>query len=349
VTTTDRPPRDADGRRRAAITAIPDPPPAGRRARFAPQFGCRFIVTVDTEEEFDWAKPLAREGHGLDHVPRLAKFQEFCEDQDVVPIYLVDWPIATSSLAADILEPAIAAGRAEVGVQLHPWVNPPFDEEVTAHNSFAGNLPAGLEGAKFRNLRDTIEARFGAAPLIYRAGRYGTGPNTAAIRTQGGIAIDTSVRAKFDYSTGGGPDYRRHPLEPYWLDGEHRLLELPLTTVFWGMLRRQGDWLYPALWRVPRLRGLLSALGLLERIPLTPEGVSVDEAIRGIDIAIDDGVPLLVFSFHSPSLQPGHTPYVRSGNDLDRLYDWWARVFAYCEMRGVKPATVRDIMAAVER
>src|SRR5690606_39294261 len=44
----------------------------------------------------------------------------------------------------------------------------------------------------------------------------------------------------------------------YWLDEERRLLELPLTTVFWGLLRRQGDALYPALWRTPRLRGLLA-------------------------------------------------------------------------------------------
>jgi hypothetical protein len=331
------------------MTAIPDPPPPGRTARFAADFGCRFIVTVDTEEEFDWAKPLARDGHTLDHVPRLAKFQEFCEGEGVVPIYLVDWPIATSSLAAEILKPAIAAGRAEVGVQLHPWVNPPFDEAVTEYNSFAGNLPPALEAAKFKNLRDMIEERFDAVPLIYRAGRYGTGPHTAEVLAANGLAIDSSVRSRFNYNASGGPDYRRHSLEPYWLDEEHNLLELPLTTVFWGLLRRQGDFIHPALWRLPRLRGLLSYLGLLERIALTPEGVSVEEAIRGIDMAIDDGLPLLVFSFHSPSLKPGLTPYVRTDGDLDRLYDWWRRVFAYCEMRGVKPTSVKGIMQAVGR
>ncbi len=331
------------------MTAIPEPPPPGRKARFAPDFGCRYLITVDTEEEFDWTKPLVREGHGLDHVPRLAKFQEFCEGLGVVPVYLIDWPVATSSLAAEILKPAVAAGRAEIGVQLHPWVNPPFDEEVTQRNSFAGNLPADLEAAKFRNLRAMIEDKFDSAPLIYRAGRYGTGPHTAAMLAEGGIAIDSSARAKFDYSAGGGPDYRRHPIEPYWLDDGRMLLELPLTTVFWGMLRRQGDWLYPSLWRAPRLRGVLSYLGMLERIPLTPEGVTVEEAIRGIDIAVDDGLPVLVFSFHSPSLRPGHTPYVRSENDLDDLYDWWRRVLGYCETRGVKPTSVHDIMQAVER
>jgi hypothetical protein len=332
-----------------AIRSITDPPPRSALASFARTFGQRFLLTVDTEEEFDWTQPLAREGHGLDHVPRLAKFQQFCENEGVVPLYLVDWPVARSARAAEILRAPLAAGKAEIGIQLHPWVNPPFDEDVTPYNSFAGNLPRELERAKFGNLRDEIERNFEVAPASYRAGRYGVGANSPAMLVEGGVAVDSSVRARFDYSAGGGPDFRRHPLPPYWHDDVRRLLVLPLTTVFWGLLRKQGERLYPTLWRVPRLRGLLARVGLLERIPLTPEGVSVDEAIRGIDIALDDGLPLLVFSFHSPSLRPGHTPYVRSEADLDGLYDWWRRVFAYLELRGVKPATVCEVMEAVAR
>lgn len=331
------------------MRSLTDPPPRHAQARFDPAFGRRFILTVDTEEEFDWTRPLTREDHGLDHVPRLAKFQQFCESEGVVPVYLVDWPIAQSPRAAEILCGPLAAGKAEIGVQLHPWVNPPFDEDLTPRNSFAGNLPAEFEAAKFRRLQDAITRNFKVAPMIYRAGRYGLGPNSAALLAAQGLAIDTSVRAKFDYSAGGGPDYRRHPLHPYWADDGKRLLELPLTTVFWGLLRRQGDWLYPALARVPHLPGLMARLGLLERISLTPEGVDVDEAIRGIDIALDDGLPLLVLSFHSPSLRPGHTPYVRSEADLDTLYDWLRRVFAYLELRQVQPTTVAGIMQAVER
>jgi hypothetical protein len=75
----------------------------------------------------------------------------------------------------------------------------------------------------------------------------------------------------------------------------------------------------------------------------------VDEAIRAVDIAIDDGLPLLVFSFHSPSLQAGHTPYVRGEADVEALYDWWRRILAYCDMRGVSPTSVGEIMQAVVR
>ena len=327
---------------------ILDVPGAGSHVRFAAGFGQRFIVTVDTEEEFDWTQPLGRTGHGLSHVPRLARFQQFCEGLGVKPIYLIDYPIATDPAAVEALGDAVAAGRGEIGVQLHPWVSPPHDEDVTVFNSYAGNLPPELEAAKFNTLRDTIERAFGKAPLIYRAGRYGIGPARAEILARAGLAIDTSVRARFDYSSTGGPNFREHPVVPWWVDQPGGLMELPLTTVFWGMLRQQGPLLYPSLWRMPKLRGLLARMSLLERIPLTPEGVSIEEAIKGIDIALDDGLPVLVFSFHSPSLRPGLTPYVRDEDGLDQLYDWWRAVFAYLGKRGVRPAGVADIIAAAQ-
>ena len=330
-----------------ADARIIDLPPPAAKARFKPGTGQRFILTVDTEEEFDWGKPLKATGHSIDTVPRLAKFQQFCEGFGVVPIYLVDYPIATSQRAAEVLRGPLAQGKAEIGVQLHPWVSPPHHEDVNEFNSFAGNLPEPLEREKFMRLRDAIEQNFGQAPLIYRAGRYGTGPNTAAILKDGAIAIDTSVRARFDYSSTGGPNYRDFPIEPYWIGGERNLLELPLTTVYWGLLRQLGAWLYPRMWRVPRLRGALARIGMLERIPLTPEGVTLQEAIRGIDMAIDEGLPLLVFSFHSPSLSPGYTPYVNSEAELDAFYDWWREVFAYLDWRGVAASSVADVMASL--
>ena len=64
--------------------------------------------------------------------------------------------------------------------------------------------------------------------------------------------------------------------------------------------------------------------------------------------ALNAAVILLNFSFHSPSLRPGHTPYVRDEADLDHLYDWWRQIFAYLKKRGVQPTTVRQIMDAVE-
>jgi len=325
---------------RLTETTLTTPPDSAARVRFAPDFAPRFLVTVDTEEEFDWSRPLAREGHGVTAVAALARFQGFCEAHGVAPCYMVDHPVVAA--AADVLGAAVRAGRADVGVQLHPWVSPPFEEAVSPANSYPGNLPEPLERAKLTMLTGEIAARFGVAPRIYRAGRYGVGPATARLLAEAGIAIDSSVRARFDYRVGGGPDFSALDARP-WRVGA--VMELPLTTVFTGRLRQHGAALFPRLWP-ERMRGVFARSGLLERIPLTPEGTTIAEGLRAIDAALADEVPVLVFSMHSPSLAPGHTPYVRDTAGVEALYAWWAAAFAHLARRGVRPGNVGEILAA---
>lgn len=326
-----------------------EPPEQSCAAQFEPGFGQRVLLTVDTEEEFDWEAPFSREGHSLEHVSALPGFIALCEEIGAHPVFLIDWPIVENDAAMECLADAARRGVADIGIQLHPWVNPPFDEEVTARNSFAGNLPPELAIAKFNALRDRIEEVSGIVPLIHRAGRYGLGDHSAQMLKAGGVAIDTSVRSLFDYSDQHGPDYTNHPLHPYWVDEDRQLLELPVTTVYWGVLRQLGKHIHRAQRHLPTFFAGFSRTRLLERIALTPEGVTLEEAIRGIDIALDDGLPVLVLSFHSPSLAPGHTPYARTEADVEALHHWLREVYAYLGQRGVASTTTAEILAAVKR
>ena len=328
--------------------SMTDAPDGHSLARFASDFGQRVILTVDTEEEFDWNKPFTRDQHGLKHVSAIPRFQTFCEAVGAHPVYLVDWPITNDPMSVEIIGDAVKRGKADVGAQLHPWVNPPFDEEVNEQNSYAGSLPRDLERAKLIALRDRIEEAFGAAPIMYRAGRYGLGANSAQTLSEAGFKIDPSVRSRFDYRGQDGPDYSHHPLAPYWVGENADLLELPITTVYWGMLRQFGPQIHRFQKHVPTLFGGFSKLRLLERIALTPEGVTAREAIRGIDISLDDELPLLVLSLHSPSLAPGFTPYAKDEAEVEALYDWLNRVYAYLDTRKVKSANTAQIIAAAQ-
>ena len=87
----------------------------------------------------------------------------------------------------------------------------------------------------------------------------------------------------------------------------------------------------------------MARAGLVERIALTPEGIPLEKALIGIDRALEEGIPVLNFSFHSPSLAVGHTPYVRSDTDLESLYGWWEGVYAHLKKRGVRPVSVEEI------
>lgn len=307
--------------------------------------GPRFALMVDTEEEFDWTKPFARTGHGTSHLRSLPRFQALCFDHDVKPCYLVDYPIVEDSFGVDLMGRYASEGQAEIGVQLHPWVNPPFDEILSAVNSYACNLPEALERAKLSKLHAAIIQRLGVKPDAYRAGRYGAGPNTAAILTDLGISIDSSVRARFNYSAQGGPDYSGHPVKPYWIQ-QGKLIELPLTSVFGGAMRSVGDVVFGQWFGSQPARSMLARLGLLERIALTPEGISLAKAVEAIDLALAEGVTVINLSFHSPSLAVGHTPYVRDESQLEALYDWFEGVFAHLKASGVKPTTMAEIKSA---
>jgi hypothetical protein len=307
--------------------------------------GPNFVLTVDTEEEFDWTRPFARSGYGTEHLKSVPRFQALCNEHGIKPCYLVDYPISTDSYGVELLAGYAHRGLAEIGIQLHPWVNPPFNEELSGFNSYASNLPAPLERAKLVQLHTEVVQRFGINPDAYRAGRYGAGPNTAAILAELGIAIDTSVRSRFNYQPQGGPDYTHHPVMPYWLK-RGQLLELPLTTVFGGIMRSVGSTVFGEWFASQTARSVLARSGLVERIALTPEGISLDKALQAIDISLAEGVGVLNLSFHSPSLAVGHTPYVRDPSQLEELYAWFAGVFAHLETSGVRPTTMAEIKVA---
>lgn len=324
---------------------LPVPTP-DRHVHWPADFGQRFTIFVDTEEEFDWSRPLARDNRSVSATAAIPAATRRFADLGAPLTFLVDHPVATDPQSIAAIGAALAGGTgAAVGSQLHPWVNPPFDEAVTPANSYPGNLPEALEATKLDALGDAINAAFGTAPRIYRAGRYGIGPNTWRLLAARGYAIDTSMRARFDYRHQSGPDF-------LWIGndaflGDHGIVELPLTTVDTGLLRILGRPLHRVAARVPRGLGVLARTGLLNRVALTPEGVPVGEALEAICVAVGDGLPLLNFSFHSPTLVAGHTPYARDAAGVAAFWAWWDAVLGLLARLGVRSVGAGELVAAV--
>lgn len=316
--------------------------------RLPESFGQRFMVFCDTEEEFDWSKPQSRDNRSTTHIKSLPAADRRLADLGAHTVYLVDHPIATDPASIDILAPLLESGACGIGTQLHAWVNPPFQEEVNRTNSFAGNLPQRLEHAKLANLTTTIEEAFGRRPVIYRAGRYGVGPNTARILRRLGYRIDVSVRAMFDYSDEKGPNFSGVKPVPYRI-GSGPLIEVPLSSAYLGPLRGFGPELFPRTAKLPILRGGLARAGLLNRVSLTPEGFPLDEALPAVEQMLDEGHQIISISYHSPSIEPGHTPFVRTQADLDQFYRWWEGILGLLARRGVTAATIEDVLKASEK
>lgn len=323
----------------------PAAPTEASRVAWPEDFGQRYTIFVDTEEEFDWSAPFDRNARAVTAAAAIPAAARRFADLGTTLTFLVDHPIATAAAAVTAITRAIDDSGAAVGTQLHPWVNPPFDESVSPRNSFAGNLPRDLEAAKLAALTAAIAEAFGASPRIYRAGRYGLGPNSLALLAAQGYRIDSSMRGRYDYSRVGGPDYTAIGNEAFIAAAG--IVELPLTTVYTGALRARGPELHPASVRVPPLAALMARAGLLRRVALTPEDMPLADALEAVRVAIGEGLTLLNFSFHSPSLVPGHTPYVRDAADLARFWRWWEGVLGLLDARGVRAVGTGELLAAV--
>lgn len=315
--------------------------------KFEPDFGPRVLVFVDTEEDFDWSQPMSRANTSVSSVLRLERAQSLFQQYGVKPCYLVDYPIATAQTSIEVLRPWVERGLCTIGTQLHPWVNPPYAEEVHIFNSYPGNLAPEIEHAKLANLTAAITRNFGVQSTVYRAGRYGIGPSTPRILRELGYRIDTSVRPNFDYSKDGGANFTGIAAHPYWATTQRDLLEIPLSVTFTGALAGFGPRLYPMAAAVEPTPGVLARLNLLNRVTLTPEGVSLDEARAAIRTMAQRHDTLYCLSFHSPSVEPGHTPYVRNDADLERFYAWLAAVLdLLVGTMNVRPADPEDVLAA---
>ena len=276
------------------------------------------LVVVDTEEEFDWNAAFDRSSTSVRNIEAQPLAQALFDAQGIVPTYVVDYPVATTQSAVGVLKPMLDAGRCDIGAHLHPWVNPPHDEAVTARHSFASNLPAGLRQHKLQVLRDAIGASFGRAPLVYKAGRYGIAADTPAMLSALGFIADTSVVPHSDFTPIGGPDFRTLPDRPFLADD---LAEVPLSVHFAGRAAAAGPALFPWLERLRgvRLPGLAARLGLVERLRLSPEGHEFDDMRRQTEAALARGHRYFVLTYHSSSLMAGGSPYARSVPQRDQL------------------------------
>jgi glycosyltransferase involved in cell wall biosynthesis len=309
------------------------------------------ITTVDAEEAFDWSAPFDAAAQDVSSMAAQHLAHRVFERHGVRPLYFVDHPVATQDAGRSPLQELMRDGLCEVGAQMHPWVTPPFLEDVNEHNSFAGNLPVELELAKARRLTDVLLEAFGEAPRIYRTGRFGAGRRTADILKQLGYLADSSVMPCWPAPGIAGSWVAS--AKPYWIDRERSLLEIPVSAALVGRLADTaaaalGPRIFSPRAHRTHLAGAMARLGLMERIRLSPEGMTIEEAKRLVRRMIAGGHRVFVLTYHSPSLVPGNTPYVKDAAELARFLGWLDEFFSFFreEVRG-RTGSWRDVYEGV--
>ena len=292
---------------RAIPVRIDDPP-------------CLYVV-VDTEAEFDWAQEFSRSATSVSAMSRQFLAQSIFDRHGVRPIYVIDYAVASQPEGYEPLLAIFKRHGCVIGAHLHPWINPPFEEEVSERNSFAGNLSPELEERKLRKLISQIEKNFSIKPMFFKAGRYGLGPSTMEILRRTGFVVDFSIMPMADMRAQTGLDFRSADSHPYEVVSS-RILSIPMTRGQVGLIAPMPQQLHSAVHssalRRLRVPGILACLRLANTVTLTPEGMTIPEQIQLIKARMSGGQRTFVLHYHSSTLGM-HTPYVSNEAQLKRF------------------------------
>lgn len=285
------------------------------------------FITIDTEED-SWNLWVTRDAC-VNNVNHLIMLQELFNKHGAVPTYLVTYPIATTIQSKKIVKKLLDKGQCEIGMHCHPWNTPPFEETISPYNSMLCNLSNNLIKRKMETLHNRIKNSFGVVPKSFRAGRWAFGPSVARCLVDMGYKIDTSITPLCDWKSDGGPDFFAAPNSPYCFHPENiliknsfgSLIEVPPTIGF-----LQKNYIICA-----KIRKLLSSrpcsslhlVGLFNRMRwlnfrwLSPELSSAKGMIQLAKTSIALGHQVLNMCFHSTSLSPGSSPFVKNNHDLN--------------------------------
>ena len=300
-------------------------------------------ISIDTEED-DWGS-YAEQGASTQNIPHLEELQDLFDRWSARPTYLVNRPPLVHGESVRVLGSLASRESVEIGAHCHPWNTPPFRDEGE-HRSMMCVHSHDENRAKLREIRRCLQAELGVEPKVFRAGRWGLGPTVAGPLVEEGFEIDCSVSPFEDWSSLGGPDYsdaphkpyRFHPSEPLRPDPTGSLLQLPTTIGFLSGNHRRRAKARFALERsfVRRLKvvGILDRLGVLTKRWLSPETSSGEVMIRLAEAWVSSGESFLQLTFHSSTLLPGATPFVRTAEDRSRFLSSVDDFLRYCHGSG---------------
>ncbi|MCW3476924.1 polysaccharide deacetylase family protein [Limobrevibacterium gyesilva] len=311
-------------------------------------------LVIDAEEDFDWDVPIQGTLHSTAHMKNVRVLHGILSSYGIVPAYLLTYPVLEDPDVVRIVRRQLEQEHCAAGVQLHPWVTPPFDDVMAHRTSFSGNLEANFEERKLLALKAKFREVFGFEPTVYRSGRYGLSSHTGRLLEKHGFLIDTSVAPRTNFTVEGGPDYSDHDYELFWFGEQRDLLEIPLCRSIVGWAGPLAPALYHGL-SGPRLSGLhvpsvLTRSRCAERITLSPEGNDVAAMRRLLLGLLARGQDVFALSFHSSSLQAGRNPYVRTKAELHGFYDRLSEILDFmASALAVRFASILEIPGVLDR
>lgn len=316
----------------------------------------KVFITIDTEED-NWGDYNGT----VENIMTLPQLQSLFNKYGAVPTYLINYPVVSQQRCVVVLSSFLNEGVCEIGTHCHPWNTPPITEELNAKNSMTCNLSYDMLIDKMNCLHKTIENNFHMKPVSFRAGRWALNEDVARCLSELGYLVDTSMSPFVDWSNNFGPNFRDSSIHPFYFKpndiGVHNnsgeLLELQPIIGFYQSNFKRCDYVQNKIskgrWSKLRLLGMLDRLNLLNFHWLSPELSSGEEMVKLSKRFVKSGHDFLNMSFHSTSMLPGKSPFVRDGRELTMFLNKIEIFLQYAVKNNFEFLPLSEAVSLVER
>jgi hypothetical protein len=270
-----------------------------------------FILTVDTEEEWDWDGPFPEKDFSVKNLVQIPAFQSFCDERGIRPCYFVDYAAAKGAIENKVFENAIKQNTCELGAHLHPWANPPYFDKPNEANSHVVNLPIEQVEAKLDELVSVFVTEFDYQPTSFRTGRWGISEAIMQLLWSRGFTVDSSV---YPYYSNEFFSCQGSPIGAYWPDannvlkaGEQRnIMEIQASVGFNRKHFSVANAVHQAAESAPlkyvKTVSMLWHSNMLRKIYMSPEVMEAQDMVALARKMHENGSPYINMFFHSSNL-----------------------------------------------
>lgn len=298
-----------------------------------------FIITVDTEGDnlWDYKKGQIITTKNSLFIPR---FQNLCNRYGFKPVYLTNYEMINDEDYLNFVKKVVNTNTGEVGIHIHAWNNPPMYDlkDSISDNTYLIEYPRDIMEEKFATTYNLIRNRLGVSPISHRAGRWAMNDIYFDILKKYDVLVDCSHTPHINWSRcsgayHGGSDYRNVFDRPSFIKGVY---EIPVTILPTKQLVSNN------------IRDLLYYIKVNKRLPfktiwLRPAQATFSDMIRMVDVYdTKKEFDYLEFMIHSSELMPGGSPYFKTVESVEKLYETMRLLFDYLTNKGYEGATLKD-------
>ena len=307
-----------------------------------------FIITIDTEGDNLWSwKP----GNPVftENTMYLMRFQSLANNYGFYPTWLSNYEMLNDDRFVDFISKVEAEKIGELGMHLHAWNTPPIYHLPIENNGapYLIEYPVEVMEEKIATMTDTIKNKTGIIPVSHRAGRWALDNRYIQLLIKYGYKVDCSVTPHKDWSSypgqsdnSFGSDYSSYAEEPFYLDKDNRLLEVPMT------IRRSHHLFFKDNGSFKNKLGSIYRGVKGQTIWLRPNGHNLKEMISIVNQASFSNSDYVMFMLHSSELMPGGSPTFKNSVDIEKMYLDCEEVFNFAS-KCFAGVTLRDYASKI--